>query len=240
MRCRKAGSTTCLTKYENCLFWSNKIVDEWFKPTMCRQRLSNTHCLGITLALLQEVNAVKRVHGLQEAIENDIFCESVGNLNLLLFNIYGLVYRPKHITTIETSGWKARPTDMIYWSFLSLKKVRIVIIHRRIWLFAFGVSQQYSCILPSTLFSGTLPWYLHPSCRTSYLCGWTEDIEQTGDVTDKAFCLLSPTSVLTMKNLVLFLTYSPPISRPEGIHSIPLHQLIDHVTLYLLKISFMT
>jgi hypothetical protein len=71
---------------------------------MCRQRLSNTHCLGITLALLQEVNAVKRVHGLQEAIENDIFCESVGNLNLLLFNIYGLVYRPKHITTIETSG----------------------------------------------------------------------------------------------------------------------------------------
>lgn len=71
---------------------------------MCRQRVSNTHCLGMTLSLLQEVNAVKRVDGLKEAIENDIFCESVGNLNLLLLNIYGLVYRPKHITTIETSG----------------------------------------------------------------------------------------------------------------------------------------
>ena len=71
---------------------------------MCRQRVSNTHCLGMTLSLLQEVNAVKRGDGLKEAIENDIFCESVGNLNLLLLNIYGLVYRPKHITTIETSG----------------------------------------------------------------------------------------------------------------------------------------
>jgi hypothetical protein len=59
---------------------------------------------SITLSLLQEVNAVKRVDGLKEAIENDIFCESVRSLNHLLFNIYGLVYRPKHITTIETSG----------------------------------------------------------------------------------------------------------------------------------------
>lgn len=89
---------------------------------MCRQRVSNTHCLGIALSLLREVNAVKRVDGLKEAIENIIFCESVGNLNLLLLNIYGLVYRPKHITTLGTSGWKARPIDMIYWSFLSLKE----------------------------------------------------------------------------------------------------------------------
>jgi hypothetical protein len=58
----------------------------------------------MTLSLLQEVNAVKRVDGLKEAIENDIFCESVGNLSLLLLNIHGLVYRPKHITTIQTSG----------------------------------------------------------------------------------------------------------------------------------------